>query len=90
MACLRFLTLHVSAYVIRTYIHKSDFNLSKNSEKVKNFVDHFVDHLQGNGFAGIFVSNKISDNIMLWCPQYDRSHLRNMSLLFLLGDEPLV
>jgi len=46
MACLRFFSLHVSAYVIRTYIHKLDFNLSKNSEKVKNFVDY----LQENRF----------------------------------------
>jgi hypothetical protein len=52
MPFLRYLALHVSAYNIRTYIHKPDFIFSKNCKKVNHFVDLFVDHLQENGFAG--------------------------------------
>jgi hypothetical protein len=52
MPFLRYLTLHVNAYGIRTYIHKLNFILSKNGKKVNDFVDHSVDHLQENGFAG--------------------------------------
>jgi hypothetical protein len=54
MTYLCYLTLQISAYMIKTYIHKPDFItiITKYDLLVNNSVDHFVDHLQENGFAG--------------------------------------